>query len=92
MPVCSGAGVAEVTVLAVLFLLSWMRVWFVVVVSDWFVHARVISMALAAGASTWITVMAVDVVTAARMTLYAPDGAAMFGLPLSGEGAHAPSA
>src|SRR5690348_5424956 len=74
---CAGNGVCEVTVHAVEFWLSWMRVWLVVVTESWLHQARVNSAAAAAGTSTWLTVIAVDVATDERIRLYKPDGAAM---------------
>ena len=49
MPLPNGAGVAEETVHAVEFRLSWARVWFVVVTVDWLTQARVNSAAAVAG-------------------------------------------
>src|SRR6516225_76447 len=60
---CAGNGVWLVTVDAVEFWFSWIRVWFVVVTESWLHQQRVNSTADAAGARTWLTVIAVDVAT-----------------------------
>jgi hypothetical protein len=77
MPFCDGNAVADVTVEADEHWFSWMRVWLVVVTVDWLHHARVNSAAVTTGTRTWLTVIAVDVVTAALINVYEPDAVAM---------------
>src|SRR5579859_357842 len=66
---CAGNGVWLVTVHAVEFWFSWMRVWLVVVTESWLHQARVNSAEAAAGTSTWLTVIAVLVATLDRIRL-----------------------
>jgi hypothetical protein len=69
MPLPAATGDWPVTVLAVEFWFSWIRVWFVVVTESWLHQARVNSAAVSTGTSTWLTVIAVDVATDERMRL-----------------------
>src|SRR5215469_12617592 len=74
---CDDAGDWPVTVPAVAHRFSWIRVWLVVVTESWLVQQRVHSAAVRTGTSTWLTVIAVDVATDARIRLYSPLGAAI---------------
>jgi hypothetical protein len=85
MPFVAATAACDVTVPTVAHLLSCTLVWLVVVTVLWLHQARVTSAEACAGTRTWLMVIAVDVVTAARISVYSPDGAAIDDVPSGGD-------